>query len=142
MTLVDINLLLYAYNADSPHHAVAAAWIQEIVAGPGVVGLPLPVVWGFLRVSTNRRIWANPKPMDEAFRIVKELLALPSVVLVQPGPRHIEILETLVTRCNATGPLVSDAVLAAMAIENGALLASTDRDFSRFENLRWVNPLE
>jgi uncharacterized protein len=141
VTLLDVNLLLYAYDADSRHHRAAAAWIEKIVAGPDLVGLPLPVVWGFLRISTHPRIWANPKPTEEAFRIVKDLLSLPFVVLIHPGARHIEILEALVTEYGATGPLMSDAVLAALAIENGAALASTDRDFSRFQNLRWINPL-
>jgi toxin-antitoxin system PIN domain toxin len=105
------------------------------------IALPLLAVWAFLRLSTNPRVWPNPKTAAEAFGIVMELLAVPGVVLLQPGARHIEILEALVTRYKATGPLMTDAVLAAMALECGGRLASTDRDFSRFENLRWFNPL-
>lgn len=141
MTLVDANILLYAYNADAPEHAQSAAWLEQILAGPDTVGLPLPVLWAFLRISTNPRIWPNPKPAAEAFKIVGELLALPGVILLQAGPRHLELLESLIAKYKAAGPLVSDAVLAAMALENGAALASTDRHFSRFENLRWINPL-
>lgn len=141
MTVLDANILLYAYNADAPEHAGAAAWLEAAMAGPETVALPWLVVWAFLRLSTNPRVWPNPKTAAEAFGIVKELLALPGVVLLGPGERHMETLEALVTRSKATGPLLTDAVLAAMAMENGATLASTDRDFSRFENLRWVNPL-
>ncbi|HUK18429.1 MAG TPA: PIN domain-containing protein [Bryobacteraceae bacterium] len=90
---------------------------------------------------TNPRLWDKPKSSKAAFGFVRELLAQPRVVLIQTGPRHIEILEEIVSRYGIAGTLVSDAVLAAMAIESGATLASTDRHFSRFENLRWINPL-
>ena len=141
MTLPDANVLLYAYDTLSPHHAAALAWVRKILSGSDRVALALPVIWAFLRVGTNRRILANPIPAEEACRIIRELLDQPNVSLIEPGPRHLEILESLITKCNATGPLVSDAVLASLAIENGATLASTDRDFRRFENLRWINPL-
>ncbi len=141
MIVLDANILLYAYNADAPEHAASAAWLERAVAGRDPVGLPLMVVWAFLRISTNPRLWPDPLPAREAFRIVKELLALPGVVLLQAGTRHLEILEQLVTRCKAAGPLLTDAALAALALENGATLASTDRDFGRFDGLRWINPL-
>jgi len=139
--VLDANILLYAYNADAPEHGAAAAWLEAAMAGPDTIALPWPVVWAFLRLTTNPRVWPNPKTAAEAFGILKELLGLPGVVLLGPGDRHMETLEALVTRSKATGPLVTDAVLAAMTMENGATLASTDRDFSRFENLRWMNPL-
>jgi toxin-antitoxin system PIN domain toxin len=141
VTIIDANILLYAYNADTPEHAASAAWLQRAVAGRDPLGIPLPVVWAFLRISTNARLWPDPLPAREAFRIIKELLALPGVVLLQAGARHLEILEQLVTKCKATGPLMTDAALAALALENGAALASTDRDFSRFDGLRRINPL-
>lgn len=141
MIAVDVNVLIYAYNADAPEHAAAATWLEAQLEGPEAIALPLPVIWAFLRISTNPRLWPKPMPAAEAFGIISELLACRDVVLVQPGPRHIEILRSLVTKAKATGPLVSDAVVAAIAMENGAVLASTDPDFSRFENLRWINPL-
>ena len=94
-----------------------------------------------MRLSTNPRVLAKPKTPKEAFQIVREWLALPGVVVVQPGPRHAELLERLVVDNRAAGPLTTDAALAALAIEHGATLASTDRDFSRFPDLRWVNPI-
>ena len=78
---------------------------------------------------------------QEAFEIIGEWLAHPAVVLLEPGPRHLELLQSLMIQHKATGPLVTDAVVAALAIENGAVLASTDQDFSRFRGLRWINPL-
>jgi len=141
VTLLDANILLYAYNADAPEHTASAAWLERALASSELIALPLLVVWAFLRLSTNPRVWPNPKTAAEAFGIMKELLALPGVELLQPGARHIEILEALVAKYKATGPLMTDAVLAAMAMESGATLASTDRDFSRFEDLRWINPL-
>jgi toxin-antitoxin system PIN domain toxin len=141
VTLIDANLLLYAYNADAPQQSAAARWLTDLFESTETVALPWISIWAFIRLSTNSRIWNNPLPPQHAFAIVSEWLALADVVLVQPGPRHSEILQRLVTEHNATGPLVTDAVLAALALENGALLASTDQDFARFRGLRWVNPL-
>ena len=141
MIILDANILLYAYQADTPHHAAAAKWIERQFKGRDVIGLPWITIWAFLRVSTNPRAWPRPMPAHKAFQIVREWLAMPGVAIVHPGPRHAELLERLVGDYGAGGPMVTDAALAALAIENGAALASTDRDFSRFEGLRWVNPL-
>jgi uncharacterized protein len=141
MTIVDANLLLYAYNADAPQQRIAAQWLAKLLGSGEMVALPWVTVWAFIRISTNSRIWANPRPAREAFAIVGEWLAQPGVVALQPGPLHTEILEKLVIDHGAAGPLVTDAVLAALAIEHGAVLASTDQDFRRFPEVRWLNPL-
>jgi toxin-antitoxin system PIN domain toxin len=141
LTLLDANILLYAYDKDAPNHQAAAQWIKQLFHGSGTIGLAWITLWAFVRISTNFRILNNPKTAQEAFQIVREWLALPGVVVVQPGPRHVELLERLVIDNRAVGPLMTDATLAALAIENGATLASTDRDFSRFTDLRWVNPI-
>jgi toxin-antitoxin system PIN domain toxin len=141
MTIIDANLLLYAYNADAPQQPMAAQWLGKLLASGEMVALPWVTIWAFIRIGTNSRIWPNPLPAREAFAIVGEWLAQPGVVPLQPGPLHAEILEKLVTDHGATGPMVTDAVLAALAMEHGALLASTDQDFRRFPNLRWLNPL-
>ncbi len=141
MTILDANILLYFYNADAPEHAKVAAWLEKLFNSPGVIGLPWATIWAFLRISTNPRIWPNPKSVEKAFDTVREWLAHPGVRIVHPGPRHAEILERLVGEYQAPGPMVSDAALAAIAFEYGATLASTDRDFSRFPDLRWINPL-
>lgn len=141
MTVIDANVLLYAYNADAPQQGAIARWLAQLFESNEVVALPWVTVWAFVRISTNPRIWENARSAEEAFGIVSDWLAQPAVVLLQPGPRHRELLESLVLKHHATGPLVTDAVLAALAIGNGALLASTDQDFSRFRGLRWINPL-
>jgi uncharacterized protein len=141
VTIVDANLLLYAYNADAPQQRMAARWLAKLFESGEMVGLPWVTVWAFIRISTNSRLWENPRPVGEAFAIVGEWLAQPGVVLLEPGPLHAGILEKLASEHGATGPLLTDAVLAALAIEHGALLASTDQDFRRFPDLRWLNPI-
>lgn len=133
--------MLYASELDSPRQQAAASWLKELFAGNDTIGLPWSTLWAFVRLSTNPRVWPTPMPAVVAFRHVREWLAQPGVIILHPGPRHAELLERLVTEGRAAGALVSDAALAALAIQNGAVLASTDRDFSRFPNLRWVNPI-
>jgi toxin-antitoxin system PIN domain toxin len=141
VTVIDANLLLYAYNADAPEQPAAARWLVDLFESGETVALPWVTIWAFLRISTNARIWNNPLPAQHACAIVGDLLDLPDVVALQPGPRHFELLQKLVTEHQAAGPMMTDAVLAAIALENGAVLASTDQDFGRFAGLRWVNPL-
>ncbi len=141
MTVIDANILLYAYNSDAPQQGASAAWLTELLASNEVIALSWVTIWAFVRIFTNPRIWDAPRSAKEAFRIIGEWLAQPAVVVLQPGQRHWDLLESLVLEHQATGPLVTDAVLAALAIENGAFLASTDHDFSRFRGLRWINPL-
>jgi len=140
VTILDANLLLYAYNADAPQQSVAARWLAELLESDEAIALPWVTVWAFIRIATNSRIWPNPLSAKQAFAIIEEWIAQPGVVVLQPGPRHTEILKRLMEH-SVTGPLVTDAVLAALALENGAFLASTDQDFRRFPDLRWTNPL-
>ena len=142
MTIPDANILLYAYNADVPQHAKAADWVEELFSGSEVVGLPWVTLWAFLRISTNSRIWPNPKSASRALEIVQSWLRQPDVVVVHPGERHLELLDGLVTRYRVSSTLMADAALAAIVLEHGAVLASTDQDFRRFPELKWLNPLE
>ena len=142
MTLLDVNVLLYAYNADASEHVAARTWLGGLFASREWVGLTWLTLWAFLRISTNPRIFPQPLSVREAFEIMRGWLALPSVVVIQPGARHASLLERLAVENKAGGPLMMDAALAAMALEHGAVLASTDRDFSRFPNIQWVNPIE
>lgn len=141
MTLLDANLLLYAYNADAPQQPVAARWLAELLESSEIIALPWITIWAFLRIATNSRIWSNPLPAKRVFHIIEEWIRQPGVVVLQPGPRHLEILTRLVVEHSIAGPLATDAVLAALALENGAVLASTDRGFRRFPELRWTNPI-
>ncbi len=99
-------------------------------------------VWAFLRIATNPAVFANPLSTAEAAAAVAAWLEQPSAGMLEPADRRWEILEDLLGRAQARGPLVMDAVLAALAIEHGATLQTTDRDFSRFPGLRWENPLQ
>jgi toxin-antitoxin system PIN domain toxin len=141
VTLLDANILVYVYNTDAPEHEAAATWLKGQLAEPNSVGLCWPAIWAFVRICTNPRAVPHPLTAGQAFGILRELVDTAGVTMIQPGPRHVQILESLVNQYHLTGSRVSDAVLAAMAIENGATLASADRDFRRFEDLRLVNPV-
>ncbi|HME09703.1 MAG TPA: TA system VapC family ribonuclease toxin [Bryobacteraceae bacterium] len=140
MTLLDANVLLYNHNEDSAQHQAVAAWLGEQRRTGETIGLSWITLWAFLRISTNPKLWPTAKSVDGAWRIVQEWLRHPAVVMVEPGSRHAEILESLMREERVTGPKVTDAALAALAIEYGAVLASSDRDFRRFPSLKWVNP--
>lgn len=141
MTILDANVLLYAYNADAPQQAAATRWLTRLLEKGETIALPWVTVWAFIRIATNSRIWPSPLSAEQVFAIIEEWIAQPGVVLLQPGPRHAEILKALMTEFGVAGHLVTDAVLAALALENGACLASTDQGFRRFTELRWRNPL-
>jgi toxin-antitoxin system PIN domain toxin len=141
VTILDANLLLYAYNADAPQHDAAMRWLKKLLGEKdGIIALPWITIWAFIRICTNPRIWNSPLSAKEALAIMNEWLTQPGIIVLQPGPRHWDILKALVLEHNATSALMTDAVLAALAIENGAFLASADQDFSRFRDLRWINP--
>lgn len=141
MILVDANLLLYAYDASSREHGRAKAWLEDVLSGTEQVGFAWVTLLAFLRIATNPRAMASPLAPDEAASIVESWLAQPSAVLVAPGERHWSILGPILTREQVRGPLVMDAHLAALALEHGAVLATHDRDFARFDGLRTVMPL-
>jgi uncharacterized protein len=141
LILIDANILLYAYDENSPDHEVCRTWLEREFAGIDQIALPWVTLWAFIRISTNRKSTRTPLDPKVAFELTKQWLDIPGVVVLHPGPRHGEILERLVARHQAAGPLLTDAVLAAIAIEHGAALASVDQDFARFKELRWVNPL-
>jgi hypothetical protein len=140
--VLDANVLLYAYNSSAPQQPAVARWVTELLHSDQTIALPWVTIWAFVRISTNTRIWDNPLPARTAFEIISEWLTQPNVVVLEPGPRHAKLLEMLVVELRADGPLVTDAVLAALTIENGAVLASTDQGFRRYPGLRWTNPLE
>jgi toxin-antitoxin system PIN domain toxin len=139
--LVDANLLLYASSRRDPQHEVAREWLERALNGSTRVGLPWQSLTAFLRVSTNPRVFEAPLTPERACDQVAEWLAAPSVWVPSPTERHAEVLSDLVRRYRVVGPLVSDAVLAALAVEHGVSIASTDSDFARFREIRWENPL-
>jgi toxin-antitoxin system PIN domain toxin len=140
--LLDANLLLYAVDEASPYHARAAAWLVEQLNGPSRVGLPWQSLVGFVRISTNPRALENPLSPQAACDFFGEWLAQDTAWTPTPGPGHARIFAELVTGHHLSGNLVSDAHLAALAVEHGLTLCSNDSDFARFPGLRWMNPLQ
>jgi toxin-antitoxin system PIN domain toxin len=141
MNVPDINLLVYAYNRDAPNHLRAKAWWEELLNGPQPVGLPWAVACGFVRLTTHPAVLTAPLPPVVAVRHVRSWLECPSVEILDPGPRHLEILERLLGSVGVAANLTTDAHLAAIAIEHQCELHSNDVDFARFPGLRWRNPL-
>lgn len=141
MKVVDLNLLLYAVNRDSHHHAPAKAWLERTLNGEEPVALPWVVLLGFLRLATSARVFPQPLAPAQAVAIVDRWLARPPVMTLAPGDEHWRILRDLLAGSGTAGNLTTDAHLAALAIEHGAELCSTDGDFARFRQLRWMNPL-
>jgi toxin-antitoxin system PIN domain toxin len=136
----DVNVLVDAFRADSPHHARVAPWLRELVASPETFVLFESVLAGFLRVVTHPRIFDPPAPLDLALEFTSALLAQPGCVVLRPGPRHWDIFVDLAQTAAARGNLLTDGYLAAIVIESGCTLVTSDRDFARFPGLRWQPP--
>ena len=141
MKLLDLNLLLYAFDESSPRHEQARPWVERAVAGPETVALPWVVLLGFVRLTTRPAVFADPLSVDEALDVVDGWLDQPATAVIQETPRHAAVLRQLLAPLGTAGNLTTDAHLAALAIEHGAELFSTDADFSRFPGLRWRDPL-
>lgn len=141
MILIDANLLIHAYVTSLPQHAAAAAWLDHQLNSGIIVALPWPSLLSFARLVTNPRVFERPALVSAAWNQVENWLNCTSVRIPAPGDRHREILADLVRASVDRADLIPDAHLAAMAIENGFLLCSSDRDFARFPGLRWQNPL-
>jgi uncharacterized protein len=139
--LPDVNLLLHAYNSDSPRHVPAKAWWEALLNGSKPVALSWVTILGFVRIATHRQILASPLPVATACAHVRAWLAQPVVSVLDPGSRHFDILVGLLESLGTAGNLTSDAHLAALAIEHQAEIHSTDADFARFPGLRWSNPI-
>ena len=142
MTLVDANLLLYAYDSESPHHEPARYWLESTLSSGQPVRFALVTLLAFVRIASDRRIYARPMPPAEACSLVEEWLALPNVRVLQPGPRAWRLLGRMCEEGQAKGALVMDAHLAALATEHGACVATTDRDFMRFPDIELLNPVK
>lgn len=141
MRLLDVNILLYAINADSAHHRAARKWLEAAIIGPETIALPWIVILGFLRLSTSRHVFPKPLSAEDAIALVDDWLGRSNVVPLYPGPGHWRLLKSLMTSSGTAGNLTTDAHLAALAIEQGCELCSTDADFGRFAQLNWTNPV-
>jgi len=141
MILVDANILLYAYDKSAGSHDQARNWLERTFSNDEPLALCWQSITAFLRISTNPRAYAAPFSVREATRIVSEWLDHPAAVVLAPTSRHWRIFHELMEEGQACGSLVMDAHLAALSIEHGAILCTTDRDFSRFKGLQTFNPI-
>jgi hypothetical protein len=140
--VIDANLLIYSYDAASPHHFKSSAWVEQALSSGEPVGLSWQTVSAFLRVVTNRRLPGKRVDLREAVDAVQEWLQQPNVRILIPGEAHWPVFRRMILEGGASGPLVTDAKLAALTIEYGGMLYTADRDFARFPGLRWKNPVD
>ncbi len=140
MLTPDVNVLVYAYRDDSPHHDKFREWLAELVNADAAFGVADIVLSGFIRIVTNPRVFALPTPVGEALAFANGMRSRPTCVTIAPGPRHWDIFTRLCETVGARGNLVPDAYLAALAIESGSEWITTDGDYARFPGLRWRRP--
>ena len=141
MILVDANLLLYAEDSLSEHHQAARTWWDGQLSGAEPICLCWPVLTAFIRIGTNVRLHRRPLTLGEAVERVQSWFDQPCVRIIHPGEQHWAIFQVMLRDGKAIGSLVSDAHLAAMAVEHNCILQSTDMDFARFKGLKWNNPI-
>ena len=140
-TLVDANILLYAKFSGFPQHAAARGWLDARLNAPEPVGMPWLSLAAFVRIGTNRRVLGEPLSVTEAVRQLQQWGARRNVWHPEPGPRFATIYPQLLEDSQASGNLVTDAYLAALALEHGLTVVSSDADFARFPQVQWYNPL-
>jgi toxin-antitoxin system PIN domain toxin len=140
MKLLDANILLYAYDRDSVHHLVCREWLELAFNEDEVLALPWQTLLAFVRISTNPRAVNRPIQGPEACALVGSWIERPNVVVIDPGDQFWGLFKSQVSEAQVSGPLVTDAALAALALEYGATLYSTDRDFRRFQGLKLIDP--
>jgi toxin-antitoxin system PIN domain toxin len=138
--LLDVNVVLAAHRGDHPRHAAVRPWFDALASGPEPFSVPTVVWASFLRLATNRRVFEVPTPLTEAFAFVDAVCAQPHHLLLGSGPRHLALLRRLCEEAAASGDLVPDAVIAAIALEHGCDVASFNRDFARFSSIAHVMP--
>ena len=141
MIVLDANILLYAYDSTSPQHAKARRWVERVLSSGTPVGLPWQTAAAFLRIATNPRLPGERFTLEEAAGVIDRWVEQPNVRMLGPGDGHWPVLRQMMVDGQARGPLITDAQLAALTIECGGVLHTTDRDFARFPGLRWTNPL-
>ncbi len=140
MRIVDANVLLYAVNSASEHHAASKRWLDGALSGADTVGLSWVPLLAFVRLTTKQGLFPTPLNTGDAMQQVANWCTAPGAVVVGPSPRHADVLAALLARVGTGGNLVNDAHLAALAVEHRAGIVSYDSDFSRFEGVRWDTP--
>jgi len=140
VVVLDVNVVLAAHRCDHPHHGAVRPWLENVILSDEDFGVPTTVWASFLRLATNRPVFPIPTPLAEAFDFVDALSAQPRHLPAEPGPRHLGLIRNLCEEADATGDLVPDAVIGAIAVEHGAVVATLDRDFARFSSIRHLRP--
>jgi toxin-antitoxin system PIN domain toxin len=138
--LPDVNVLIYAFRSDTPHHGVCKPWLDNVVKGDERFGLSPIALNAVVRVTTNRRSYANPSTVSEAFAFCDNLLGQPHNEVISPGDRHWAIFKQVCIDAGVDGPDITDAWFAALAIEHRCTWITFDRDFARFPGLDWRAP--
>ena len=141
MILVDANILLYAEDSLNPRNKEARIWWDTRLSGTEGVCLCWTVISAFIRITTNPRVFEYPLSLEQAINRVQSWIDQPCIRIIRPTEQHWTVFKQLLKEHQATANLVTDAHLAALAIEHGCKLVSTDSDFSRFSKLKWLNPL-
>ena len=141
MKLVDANLLLYAIDTTAPRHKRARAWLETALSASETIGFTWLVLLAFLRLSTSARIFRTPLEPSDAFELIDGWLSRPNATVLHPTDRHASLLRDLLMPLGTAGNLTSDAHLAALSLEHGAELCSSDADYARFPGVRWQDPL-
>jgi len=141
LILPDVNVLLYAFRSDAGNHAAYRTWLEGVLNGEMAYGMSPQVLASVIRLATHPRIFVRPDRLVDVLAFAAVLLEQPHCQIIQPGPRHWSIFTALCRKANANGNLVQDAWLAALAIESGCEWITTDRDYARFEGLRWRTPI-
>ena len=141
MIMIDANLLVYAHVTSMPQNQAAVTWLDQKLNGIDIVALPWQSLLGFARLVTNPRVFERPLPVAAAWAQIEHWIDCPVVQIPNPGDRYIDILARLMLNYVDRSNLIPDAQLAALAIENGFVLCSSDRDFAKFPELKWENPL-
>jgi toxin-antitoxin system PIN domain toxin len=140
LLLLDVNVVVAAHRDDHVHYAQVDGWFRGVLAGPEPFAVPMLVWTSFLRLVTNPRVFNPPTPRVDAFAFLDAVCSQPHHVLLGPGAHHVELLQRLCDEANATGDLIPDAVLAAIALEHDCEVASFDRDFARFSSIEHIVP--
>ena len=140
MILPDVNVLIYAFRRDTPHHVSSKAWLDNVVAGDARFGISDLVLSAVVRIVTNPKIFTEPSALDEALAFCESLIGQPHCDIVRPGERHWSLFSRICRETGIRGPRVTDAWFAALAIEHGCTWITFDRDYARFSDLDWQEP--
>jgi uncharacterized protein len=140
LILTDVNIVIYAFRADSKDHFNYKTWLEDVINGPAAYGISPQILSSVVRICSHPRIFAQPSDIDELLEYCGILLGQPNATIIVPGDRHWTLFGKLCVDARATGNLVQDAWNAALAIEAGCEWITTDRDYARFPGLKWRSP--